>query len=623
MRATASGNQAAPWLTVDVARVFSRLSSMPPRPSDWSLAGRRAHPPRWPAFALLIGLAASIAVPAQAEARVAPTGAFTLERLDGRAGCLTASEPDFADLRRCRRSPDRTGAIQGQISQVTVAPDGRDVYLASFTGLVGVLRRDPATGRLREAGCVAPPQLPPPPGQSPPCLDPGLPNEPSGDTAVYVSPDSRFLYIIWHDETRDRPVLTWFRRDVASGALSYAGCLSGDGTRGRCARAEILDGSFGSLRFSPDGTLAYVLANPRSLHETEAIVALGRDPHDGALSVRACATASRAHGACARLAHSEGRFGGGEAVSRDGRRIIVGGSRGLIAARMAADGRLIGAGCWRERPGRTSCRRLRGPSGWIFDLAASPDGRRLYAASFWSSRSVVAAFAWTSHGRLSLLDCRDNRGRSPCRRAPALGANGGTLAAFGHDVVLAGSNGFGVGGDVTLLHLTPRGRLVTAGCVASERRPGCPRVSQLHQELEAAAAAPDGSSVYVTSIEYSGLVVLGRGVGFGRRSTWHEADRSLRIRLSCPAPRRAGCRGMIRARLGAAAHALIASSSYRLRPGGSRRTSLAVPAGMLRALRRHPLLELTATDAGGLVRAAHGSVVVDGISSTPAGHASS
>lgn len=130
---------------------------------------------------------------------------------------------------------DQVGGVDGLMSatSVAVAPDGNDVYVASyFADALATFRRDPMTGTLRFNQVFHNENVS------------GL----SSPRSIALSPDGDYVYAAtYYDDS-----LVVFRRDSGSGRLDHLQTLS-DGVDG-------VDGLFrsSSVTVSPDGTNVYV-----------------------------------------------------------------------------------------------------------------------------------------------------------------------------------------------------------------------------------------------------------------------------------------------------------------------------------------------------------------------------
>jgi DNA-binding beta-propeller fold protein YncE len=264
---------------------------------------------------------------------------------------------------------------------VAVSRDDRNVYVAAYDGdAVAIFDRDPRSGSLEQkagrAGCVAARD-----GGS--CAEAKLL---TGPEAVTVSRDGKNVYVA---TDRSNAVMV-FDRDLRSGALRLKrgqdACVSEDGTNGDCAIApEVGVGdSPDSVAVSPDGRNVYVASDGDG-----GVAILDRDSH-GALKakpgVEGCISRSGNGGRCARSkALLEGR--GVVTVSPDGTSVYVasyepGGltvfdrdDRGALRLRLGHEG------CISEKGSGGRC--AKAPTlGGAAGIAASPDGRNVYVASF-------------------------------------------------------------------------------------------------------------------------------------------------------------------------------------------------------------------------------------------------
>jgi hypothetical protein len=177
--------------------------------------------------------------------------------------CLTGQNT----IAPCKPIPgaNATGGDTGlrSLVDVTVSPDGNSVYtISDGDEAIAHFARDTGTGRLSFSGCHsgdAEAACTSVPGANPSASDTGF----EYPTVARVSPDGRSVHVT---ATSDDG-LTTFVRNPASGALSFAGCISGQATA-PCsqiptASADGTDSGLDSPRgvtISPDATSAYVLA---------------------------------------------------------------------------------------------------------------------------------------------------------------------------------------------------------------------------------------------------------------------------------------------------------------------------------------------------------------------------
>ena len=237
-------------------------------------------------------------------ARDKTTGALT--QLTGTAGCVseTGTGGECAD-----------GTALGQANVSAVSPDGKHVYVASFSGnAVAVFARDKTTGALTQltstAGCVSET------GSAGECTDG---NALSGVNSVAVSSDGKYVYATAFFSN----AVAAFARDKTTGALTQldgtAGCVSDTGTGGTCAVGTALANP-NPLAVSKDGKSVYVPSET-----SDAVAVFARDKTTGALTQLAgtagCVSETGTGGSCADGTALDG--GSGVAVTSDGKSVYV------------------------------------------------------------------------------------------------------------------------------------------------------------------------------------------------------------------------------------------------------------------------------------------------------------
>jgi 6-phosphogluconolactonase (cycloisomerase 2 family) len=313
-----------------------------------------------------------------------------LRQLPGARGCLSSLPAPG-----CTRARGMVWAFWA-----TVSPDGRNVYVSGGIGnSIAVLRRDPATGALRqppgEAGCVrnrsgGASQGGPAPGEDGCKQVDGL----RYPRTIALSPDGRFLYAAAF--SADSIVI--YARDALTGALAP---LAG--------ATPALDGVT-DLALSRDGRFLYATA-----YHDGAVSAFARDPADGSLAPIGC-VADGARAGCAPGRGLRGAFN--LALSPEGRSLYVVARHSGSLAVFDVD---PATGALRQKAGPGGCRSvtpapacgpatgLRGARG----VTVSPDGHNVYTGAF--TDSAVGAFARAADGRLTRLPGR--QGVMPVRQA--------------------------------------------------------------------------------------------------------------------------------------------------------------------------------------------------------------
>jgi DNA-binding beta-propeller fold protein YncE len=257
---------------------------------------------------------------------------------------------------------------------VAVSPDGANVYVGAFIGnAVAVFARDPSTGALSPAGCIAEAIS----GCAPAV---GL----AGPEGLAISPDGENVYV----GAAISGSLAVLNRDPTTGALTQppapGGCFATGPVSG-CATAKALTGA-DAVAVSPDGANVYVAAGLAN-----GFAAFARNTDTGAL------TPLQGTAACFLQAIAEGCGLGrafvdpeGVAVSPDGASVYVGAfgssavdtftrdtTTGVLTQRAGANGCIIA----RPLPGCRTGRALGAANG----VAVSPDGANVYVGAFRSN----------------------------------------------------------------------------------------------------------------------------------------------------------------------------------------------------------------------------------------------
>ncbi|HXF00341.1 MAG TPA: beta-propeller fold lactonase family protein [Solirubrobacterales bacterium] len=298
--------------------------------------------------------------------RNATTGAISQPA--GAAGCISEDGT----------GPCADGHALAGAHSVTVSPDGKSVYVSSFTGPVNAvarLNRSTTTGAISQpagaAGCVSE-------TGAGPCADGhglGVP------TGLAVSPDGKSVYVA----SRGNDAVARFNRNTTTGAISQpagaAGCVSDEGA-GPCANGHGLEQPL-SVAVSPNGKTVYAAA-----FVNDAVVRFERNTTTGAIfqpnDLPGCVSESGA-GNCF---NGHGLDGAASvAVSPDGMTVYAAAFDSDAVARLnrnATTGAITQpagtSGCVSET-GAGTCADGHGLLPTPSSVAVSPDNKSVYVAS--------------------------------------------------------------------------------------------------------------------------------------------------------------------------------------------------------------------------------------------------
>jgi DNA-binding beta-propeller fold protein YncE len=364
------------------------------QPADCVVQGRDRPPTCGPGF----GLLAASAIAATPDG----TGLYAVGR-DSSGVAALARDPITGLLRwtSCVSDDgtDGTFASDGRCgdgdvlrgpSDVDVSTDGRYVYVTSpRASAIAVLARNPATGALTAAGCLANSL------SDSRCRDAAAMRAPR---QLALSPDGRFAYVTASSSS----AVDVLARDPDSGALTWSSCVSNDGTDGTCVDGAALRGASGVV-VSPDGSNVYVAA-PTS----GAIAVFARDAMTGALRQTGCVLHAAPVGVCTASDPLQGvsRI----AISADGSTLISVGRGGVAAfAREPATGALHRTGCL----GGAGCRALTTVNRAVAALV-SADGRRILLADQGTGTVTLVLNEPTGLREVSCLRGRYSFGPGTC-----------------------------------------------------------------------------------------------------------------------------------------------------------------------------------------------------------------
>ena len=309
--------------------------------------------------------------------------AVAVFRRDPATGALSQASDGSGCVAVAATSGCTAGRALGGPDVVAISPDGRNVYIGSFTGnAIAVFDRDASTGALTQpsdaSGCVTD-------AATAGCATGFALAAPEG---LAVSADGGSVYAA----AAGSGALDVLARDRSTGALTQAtdgtGCIAYRAIAG-CAVGVQLRGA-NAVALSPDGGNVYVTSLL-----SNSVTTFTRAPASGLLTqgtgTAACVIDVLAVGCSLgrALAAPEG-----VAASPDGASVYVTAFRSGavdVLARSSASGALTqkprAAGCLVTRPG-SDCRHGRALLG-ASSVAVSPDGRYVYAAAFGSDAVSV------------------------------------------------------------------------------------------------------------------------------------------------------------------------------------------------------------------------------------------
>ncbi len=440
-----------------------------------------------------VALLGSVAV---SDAAAAPGD---LTQKAGLAGCIsdTGSSGDCTD-----------GKGLDVAYSVSVSPDGKSVYAASFVGDAVAVFDRAADGTLTQkaglAGCISET------GSGGDCTDgKGL----DGAFSVTVSPDGKSVYAA----SFVGDAVAVFDR-AADGTLTQkaglAGCISETGSGGDCTDGKGLGGAF-SVTVSPDGTSVYAAS------DVSSAVAVFDRAADGTLTQKAglagCISETGSSGDCTDGKGLDGAIS--VTVSPDGTSVYAASviSFAVAVFDRAANGTLTQkaglAGCISETGSGGDCTDGKGLIG-ADSVTVSPDGKSVYAASFYDD--AVAVFDRAADGTLTqkagLAGCISETGSSgDCTDGKGLdGADSVTVSPDGTSVYAASdvSNAVAVFDRAANGTLTQKAGL--AGCISYTGSGGDCTDGKGLIGAASVTVSPDGTSVYAASRNSSAVAVFDR-----------------------------------------------------------------------------------------------------------------
>jgi DNA-binding beta-propeller fold protein YncE len=375
-----------------------------------------------------------------------------------------------------------------------VSPDGRSVYVPSFSGVERYDRQ--ADGRLfaaQFAGCVADV------GRNH-CAttQQGL----DGAVDVAISEDGNSVYVAsFHDDA-----IVEFSRD-AYGSLTPRGCIADAGSSIGCSTtAQGLDGAV-DVAVSPDGNSVYAAAIG-----DDSIVRFNR-ASNGSLTPSGCIADVGNAAGCATT--QQGLNGANSVtVSPESNSVyaVSVDDHAIVRFDRSSSGALTPAGCIADAGDVAGCgvsqEGLRGAR----DVVVSPDGGSAYVAS--SGDHAVVRFDRSSGGALTPAGCIWESGSiDGCSTThPGLdGALAVTVSRDGASVYVASSTD----SAVVRFDRTANGALTPKGCIADPDAFEAADCAASQQGLTGASGigiSPEGGSIYVSSVTDASLVLIDREV---------------------------------------------------------------------------------------------------------------
>jgi DNA-binding beta-propeller fold protein YncE len=273
---------------------------------------------------------------------------------------------------------------------VKVSPDGKSVYVTSRSAQAVVVFDRAPGGQITFAGCVSND------GSGGLCADvPGT--RLATPNSVALSGDGKSLYVPVVDG------VTVFER-ASGGQLTYAGCVSDDGSGGLCADAPGTPLEIASdVAVSRDGSSVYVTA----LH-THTITAFDRAP-GGQITYAGCVSSDGSGGLCADAPGTPLQAAIAVTVSPDDKSVYVGASDidTIAVFDRAPGGQIVYAGCVSETGSGGLCADAPADSlRKINTIRVSSDGGSVYT----TGGRAVAVFERATGGQITFAGCVSNDG---------------------------------------------------------------------------------------------------------------------------------------------------------------------------------------------------------------------
>ena len=419
-----------------------------------------------------------------------------------------------------------------------VTADGRNVIaIAGASSSIANFSRDPATGALTYAGCISSDD-----DVTGCSLLADAQNNGNGtgllDTrALAISEDGRSAYTA--SESSD--AVTRFDRDPATGALTYAGCLTSDtaatpvctaipGATAAGAGTPLND--LRGIAISADGLNVYATAA-----EGDAVSRFSRDPTSGAIAYQGCITSNTGTTGCTTIPGAAANGAGtglnslyGVTLSPDGETLYAAAFDGFAVAtfdRNPANGALTYSSCLSSKASVAGCASVPGANNTndtslsnADSVTVSADGRNVYAAAEDGS-SIVGFDRDVAGGALTYRQCFTSETEvSACTQIPGSGPDANnTPLTFPEFVVVSPDDlsVYAAGLDATVVRFdrdAATGALTYRDCLGTNSSvPICTPVAASAPgglgtalaELFTVAVSPDGKNLY-TAAEFGDAV---------------------------------------------------------------------------------------------------------------------
>lgn len=353
-----------------------------------------------------------------------------------------------------------------------------------------------ALGQISFGGCVSGD------GSAGFCADvPGNPVD--GPQSAAISPDGNHLYAVGQSAN----AVAVFGR-APHGQLTYAGCVSNDGSGGACADVpgNVMLGP-DDVVVSPDGASVYVAD-----YSAGSVVAFDRRP-GGEIVYDGCFGNDSLNGICTDVPGTPLDAVSSLTISADGRSVYATGSGDVAVFGRDAGGNLAYAGCVSDNGSGGLCADVPGqPLGSTQEAAVSPDGKTLYVASY---PAAVSVFDRDANGAITFGGCvSDDAGAGSCANppgSPLAGADDVDVSPDGGHVYVTGLTSHAV----SVFGRAGGGQITYDGCVSNDGSGGlCGDVpDDVLVQPDALAISGDGGSVYVSTSFSNSVAVLDRAAG--------------------------------------------------------------------------------------------------------------